>query len=59
MPQTWRPSWPAHASEVRDQHAGTNRIMTASEPLTKTFEQLLTADDRAWMRELEKAFSQS
>ena len=44
---------------MRGRHAGTNRIMMASEPPTKTFEQLLTADDRAWMHEIEKAFSQS
>jgi len=58
MQQTRRPKWPAQAFEVRSQHTGTNRIMMASEPPTKTFEQLLTADDRAWMREIEKTFSQ-
>lgn len=49
-PQTRRRSWPTHASEVA------NRIMPACEPPARTFEQLLTDDDRAWMGEIEKAF---
>ena len=46
----------AHAIEVHGPHAGANRIMMASDSPRKTFEQLLTAEDRVWMREIEKAF---
>jgi len=59
MPRTRRPSWPTHASEVHYQLTDTKRITTVSEPPTRTFELLLTDDDRAWMREIEKAFRQS
>jgi len=47
----------AHASDVHDPHTGTNRIMIVSDQPRKTFEQLLTAEDRAWIREIEKAFT--
>ncbi len=55
--QARRPKTPANATEMRPADCATNRIMMLSEGPTKTFEQLLTAQDRAWMRDMEKAFT--
>ena len=48
--------WPAQVSQVYRRRTSNKRIKRASELPAKRFEQLLTDDDRAWMRDLEKAF---
>ena len=55
--QASRLKTPANATEMRPADCATNRIMMLSEGPTKTFEQLLTTQDRAWMRDIEKAFT--
>lgn len=52
-----RPKSRAQGTPVHDQHPAASRVRPLSEPPTRTFEQLLTAEDRAWMRNIEKAFS--
>ena len=56
LPQVRRRGWPAPASEVHRQRTEIRRTRPTHEALTKTFEQLLTDDDRAWMHDIEKAF---
>ena len=54
-----RPRSRASAIEAHDNYSVGNLIVTAFEPPTRTFEELLTAEDRAWMHEMEKAFEVS
>jgi len=59
IPQRRRRNWSTYAPEVRGEPAVTKRLTTAAKTPAKTFEQLLSADDRAWMCDIEKAFSHS
>ncbi len=54
-----RPGSRAPGIELHDNDSVGNRIMTVSEPPTRTFEELITAEDRAWIHEMEKAFAVS
>ena len=55
MAQSRRRSRPSCAAAAREQQVG-NRILMVPAPARKTFEQLITAEDRAWMRQMEQAF---
>jgi hypothetical protein len=51
------PKYRAPVTDPHGQDLSGNRITLVPESLPKTFEDLLTPEDRVWMREMENAFA--